>query len=346
MLFGTCVAAAIAVATAPAGAQSAAEFYSKHGLTILIGTAVGGSYDLMGRLTGRHLARHIPGKPSVLYQNMPGGGSLLATNHIYNVAPQDGSVLGAVVPGIILSALFKEKSVRYDPRKLQWVGNAMDAIPVPVLYHTAPVRTLEDLKTKGAIMGAGGISSMDATNAFLMNELLGTRIRVVQGYKGGDEMNLAMERGEIYGRASSAWVGWRAIRPDWIRDGKLVPLVQFGFEPIDDPRLKNVPLLTDLIKDEDDRKIARAYLTLAVLGRPTIMGPGVPKERVEALRTAYKAMVADSAFLADAKKQRIDIKPITGEKIQEMVAEMWALDAKLSDRMRSIVRKKKPKKKK
>ncbi|MGE0650325.1 MAG: Bug family tripartite tricarboxylate transporter substrate binding protein [Alphaproteobacteria bacterium] len=340
------MAATIAVAAVPASAQSTAEFYSKHGLKILIGTAVGGSYDLMGRLTGRHLARHIPGKPSVLYQNMPGGGSLLATNHIYNVAPQDGSVLGAVVPGIILSALFKEKSVRYDPRKLQWVGNAMDAIPVPVLYHTAPVKTLADLKTKGAIMGAGGISSMDATNAFLMNELLGTKIQVVQGYKGGDAMNLAMERGEIYGRASSAWVGWRAIRPDWIRDGKLIPLVQFGFEPIDDPNLKNVPLLTDLIKDDGDRKIARAYLTLAVLGRPTVMGPNVPKDRVESVRAAYKAMVADPAFLADAKKQRIDIKPITGEKIQDMVAEMWGLDAKLSDRMRSIVRKKKPKKKK
>jgi hypothetical protein len=254
--------------------------------------------------------------------------------------------LGAVVPGIILSALFQEKSVRYDPRKLQWVGNAMDAIPVPVLYHTAPVKTLADLKTKGAIMGAGGISSMDATNAFLMNELLGTKIQVVQGYKGGDAMNLAMERGEIYGRASSAWVGWRAIRPDWIRDGKLIPLVQFGFEPIDDPNLKNVPLLTDLIKDEGDRKIARAYLTLAVLGRPTVVGPGVPKDRVEALRAAYKAMVADPAFLAEAKKQRIDIKPITGEKIQDMVADMWGLDPKLSSRLRSIVRKKKPKKKK
>jgi tripartite-type tricarboxylate transporter receptor subunit TctC len=345
-IFGTCMAVAIAVSAAPSGAQTAAEFYSKNGLKIIVGTAVGGSYDLMGRLTGRHIARHISGKPSVLVQNMPGGGSLIASNHLYNVAPQDGSVLGAVVPGIILSALFQEKSVRYDPRKFQWIGNAMDGIPVPTLYHTAPVKSLADLKTKGGVMGAGGISSMDSTNAFLMNELLGTKIQVVQGYKGGDAINLAMERGEVHGRASQAWAAWKAIKPDWLRDGKLIPLVQFGLEPINDPRLKGVPLLTDLVQDEGDRKIARVYSTVAMLGRPMLVGPGVPKDRLEALRAAYGAMVNDPAFLADAKKQRIDIKPISGTKIQAMVNDMWVLDVKLSNRLRSIVRKKKPKKKK
>lgn len=344
--FVTCAVAALIAGAAPARSQSVQEFYSKNTLKILVGTAVGGSYDLMGRLTARHIVSHLPGKPSFLVNNMPGGGSLVASNHLYNVAPQDGSVLGAVVPGIILSALFKEKTARYDPTKFHWIGNAMDGVPVPTLFRAAPVQSLDDLKTKGGIMGAGGISSMDATNAFVMNALLGTKIKVVTGYKGGDAINLAIERGEVHGRASQAWAAMKAIKPDWMRDGKLIPLVQFGLTPIDDPLLKGVPLLVDLARTESDRKIARVYSSVAVLGRPMLVGPGVPRDRVRALRAAYAAMVRDPAFVADAEKQRVDLKFISGEDIQALVAETFALDPKLSDQLRRIIQVRNKKKKK
>ncbi len=330
----------------PAGAADTAEqFYSKTKVRMIIGTAVGGSYDLMGRLTARHIRNHIPGQSAILVQNMPGGGSLIASNYLYNVAPQDGSVLGAVVPGIIFTAMFGEKSARYDPTKFHWIGYAMDAVAVPTVFHTAPVKSLAEMREKEVVMGSGGISSMDATNARLFNALLGTKIKLVTGYKGGDAINLAMERGEIHGRASQAWSAWKAVRPDWIRDRKLVPLLQVALEPVSDPELKGIPLLVDLVKNDADRKIARVYTAIATIGRPVVMGPGVPADRVAFMRKAYSAMLKDPAFLADAAKQRISLKPMEGEKIQALVAETAALDGKLIARMKSIVYRKRVKKK-
>lgn len=328
-----------------AGAQSAEAFYSKNNMRMIIGTDVGGSFDMMGRLTARHIDRHIPGKPSIVIQNMPGGGSLLATNHIYNVAPRDGTVLGAVVPGVILTALFKDSTARYDPTKMNWVGNAMDVTAVPMLFHTAPVKTLADIQKREVVMGAGGISSMDSTNAHMLNAFLGTKIKVVMGYKGGEAINLAMERGEVHGRASSAWSAWKSVRPDWVRDKKMVPLVQIAHKPVDDPQLRGVPLLIDLVK-ESDRQLARAYTSVVVLGRPMLMGPDVPADRVAAVRKAYGAMLKDPAFLAEARKQRVDLNPIEGEDLQKMVGEIFALPAPQVARLESIIGSKNKKKKK
>lgn len=328
----------LSLAAYPAAGQAPAEFYGKNGLRVIVGNEVGGSYDLMGRLTSRHIVRHIPGNPSVVVQNMPGGGSLLATNHIYNVAPQDGSVLCAVVPTIVLTALFKEPSARYDPTKLHWIGNAMDAVSVPTLFHTSGAKSLSDIKSREIIMGSGGISSMDATNAYLFNALLGTKIKVVTGYAGGDAINLAMERGEIDGRASQAWSAWKAVKPDWLRDGKLIPLLQLGLKPIDDPMLKNVPLLVDLVANPADKALAESYTSLGIMGRPMVMGPGVPPERVAAIRQAYKDMMKDPAFLADAAKQRVDLNPMTGEELQAMVATIYRLDAEQIARLEAIIK--------
>ncbi|MDH3239980.1 MAG: tripartite tricarboxylate transporter substrate-binding protein [Alphaproteobacteria bacterium] len=338
-------AAAGLIPASPTAADTPQQFYAKAKVKMIIGTAVGGSYDLMGRLAARHLRNQLPGKPAILVQNMPGGGSLIATNYLYNVAPQDGSVLGAVVPGIILTALYGEKSARYDPTKLNWIGYAMDAVAVPTVFHTSPVKTLAEMKSKQVVMGAGGISSMDASNARLFNALLGTKIKLVTGYKGGDAINLAMERGEVNGRASQAWAAWKAVRPQWIRDDKLIPLLQVSLAPVDDPKLKGVPLLIDLVKGEEERKIARAYTAVATIGRPVLMGPGVPKDRVAFMRGAYAAMVKDPAFLADAKKQRINLKPMDGASIQALVEETFALDKKLVARLKSIVYRKRSKKK-
>lgn len=325
-------------------AQSVETFYSQNNVRLIIGTDVGGSFDLMGRLTARHIDRHIPGKPVFVIQNMPGGGSLLATNHIYNVAPRDGTVLGAVVPGIILTALFKEPSARYDPTRMSWIGNAMDVTAVPMLFHTAPVKSLDEIKRTEVVMGAGGISSMDATNAYMLNALIGTKIRVVLGYKGGEAINLAMERGEVNGRASSAWSAWKAVRPDWVREKKMIPLVQIAQRPVDDPQLKGVPLLIDLVKTDADRQLAKVYTSVVVLGRPMLMGPDVPAERVAAMRGAYKAMLGDPAFLAECGKLRVDLNPIEGEEMQKMIEDVFALPQEQVSRLKSIIQKKGKKK--
>lgn len=345
LLVCLCMGLSSAVQSGASAAETATQFYSKAKLKIIVGTPPGGSYDRMARLTARNLRNQIPGKRSILVQNMPGGGSLISANYLYNIAPQDGSVMGGVVPGIIFTAMFGEKSARYDPTKFNWIGYAMDGISVPTVFHTSPVKSLAAMKRKQVIMGAGGISSMDASNARLFNALLGTKIKVVTGYKGGKAITLAMERGEVNGRASQAWAGWKAVKPDWIRERKLIPLLQIAFKPLPDPMLKGVPLFIDLVKNKEDLKIARAYTAVATFGRPLIMAPGAPMDRVAYMRKAYKAMVKDPAFLADAKKQRLSIKPADGEAIQALVKETYALDRKLVKRLKSIIYRKRAKKK-
>ena len=178
---------------------------------------------------------------------------------------------------------------------------------------------------------------MDASNAFLLNELLGTKIKVVARYEGGDAINLAIERGEVHGRASQAWSAWKSVKPDWLKEAKLIPLLQIALRPVDDPQLKHVPLLVDLVTNDKDRQLARIYTTVAVLGRPLLVGPGVPPERVKILRDAYKGMVKDAAFLAETQKQGLDLDPIYGEQIQELVGETYDLDGDQIERLKSII---------
>ncbi len=343
--FSSCVIAAVAMLASASGVGAADDFYAKHDLKILVGTAAGGSYDLMGRLTGRHIGDHIPGHPRIIVQNMPGGGSLIATNYLCNIAPQDGSVLGSVVPGIILTALFRELSVHYDPNKMHWIGNVMDSGQVPTLYHTSPYKTLAALKQHQVIMGAGGSSGFDAMNPLMFNALLGTKIKVVTGYKGGKAITLAMERDEIQGRGAASWSGWKAVHPDWVREHKLIPLMQLSLEPIDDPDLKGVPLFVDLVKKKD-RTLARSYTAVINMGHPMVMGPNVPKVHVDTMRDAYAAMAKDPAFIADAKKLRVNLSLSSGDTLQKMVASTFELKQAQVKRLYKILQRGKRKKRK
>jgi tripartite-type tricarboxylate transporter receptor subunit TctC len=330
------LAAALLVGMTGSPSAVADDFYAKKKLTVLIGTSVGGSYDLMGRLTARHIVKFIPGKPSVIVKNMPGSGSLIATNYLNNVAPQDGSVLGCVVPGVILTALFKDSTARYNPAKMQWIGNAMDGSPVAVTFHTSPYKTLEEMKKHQVIVASSGISGFDAMDPMMYNALLGTKFKIVMGYKGGAAIDMSMERGETHARAAQAWSGWNAIHPDWVRDKKIIPFLQLTLEPIDDPRLKGIPRFIDVVKPED-RALAESYTVLPNMGRPTVMAPGVPKERVAIMRAAYAAMVKDADFIAEAKKQRVALKPIVGEKLQKMVETVYSLNETQAKRLYKIL---------
>lgn len=326
-LAGALAIAAASVVNAPAQAEE---------LRIVIGTAPGGSYDLTGRLVGRHIGKHLAGNPGVVPQNMPGAGSLIAANHIYNVAPQDGSVLGVLVPAILFNQVFGEENIRFDAAKFHWIGNPLGSAVVSTVFHTAPIKTWRDALTTTIIMGAPGSTAPDATTAHLVNATLGTKFSVVSGYKGGQDIVLAMERGEIHGRASQTWAGWQASKPDWIRDGKLVPLFQVARKPL--PELKDVPLLIDLVEGEGNKALVRAYVNVIDMGRPLVVGPGVPAARVTALRRAFDATMTDVAFIAEAAKMQIDLGAITGEDLQIMVREVTELDPALIGRLKDVLR--------
>ena len=305
-------------------------------LRLVIGTAPGGSYDLTGRLVARHIGKHLTGSPSIVPQNMPGAGSLTAAHHVYNVAPQDGTVIGVLVPAILFNQVFGEDNIRFDGAKFQWIGNPLGSAVVSTVFHTAPIKSWRDALTTPAMMGAPGSTAPDATTARLVNAVLGTKFQVVSGYKGGQDIVLAMERGEIHGRASQTWAGWLSSKPDWIREGKLVPLFQVARKPL--PELKDVPLLIDLVEGEGNKALVRAYVNVIDMGRPLTMGPGVPAARVTALRRAFDATMTDPAFIAEAEKLQIDLGPITGEELQSMVREVTLLDAALVERLKAVIR--------
>lgn len=324
----TCaVGALLGISTAPARSQD---------LRIVIGTAPGGSYDLTGRLVARHIGRHLPGTPNILPQNMPGAGSLTAASYLYNVAPQDGSVIGVLVPAILFNQIFGEENIRFDGAKFQWIGNPMGSPVVSTVFHTAPIKTWRDALTTTVVMGAPGSTAPDATAAHLVNATLGTKFTVVSGYKGGQDIVLAMERGEVHGRASQTWAGWQASKPDWIKDGKLVPLFHISRKPV--PELKDVPLLIDLVEGESNKALVRAYVNVIEIGRPLVAGPGVPSDRVTALRRAFDATMKDPAFIAEAEKLQVELGPISGEELQNMVREVTALDTALVGRLKEVIR--------
>jgi tripartite-type tricarboxylate transporter receptor subunit TctC len=324
-----------ALTAGPAAAQGS-DFYAKNGIKIIVGAESGGSYDLASRLIARHLGRFIPGNPNIIAQAMPGAGGLVAANHLSTIAPKDGSVLGVLIPGIMFSQLFNEENVRFDAAKFQWIGNPLGSAIVTSVYHTAPVKTWQDVRTTTTIMGATGSAGPDAMIPRIANATLGTKFKLVLGYKGGSDIALAMARGEVHGRGSQTWAGWKATHSDWIRDGKLVVLWQLGLRPLAD--LPNVPQFADLIPDAEDKTLVKVYTQVNALGRPMMTPPDVPADRVEILRRAFDAMVVDPAFVVDAEKTGIELGPIPGREIQSLVAGFTTLDSHSRTKLQALIR--------
>jgi tripartite-type tricarboxylate transporter receptor subunit TctC len=304
------------------GGAQAEDFYRDKQLRILVGTDAGGDHDFSARLVARHLFRHIPGTPQILVQNMPGAASMTAANYLYNAAPQDGTVIAALVSTIPHGQIFGDKNVKFDVTKFQWIGSPSSSVDLIVAWRDSAVTSLADAKRQPVLLGATTRSSAGGTETALANELLGTRFKLITGYKGGNEIDLAMERGEVRGRAGQSWSGWKATRPDWVRDGKLTVLVQIGLKHAAD--LPQVPLMSDLAPDLERRQILDLYSGAVALGRPLLVGPDVPPERVALLRAAFRAMINDPQFREDAGKVGVSIEPVTGEELQAIVARMVA----------------------
>jgi tripartite-type tricarboxylate transporter receptor subunit TctC len=299
----------------PASADPVADFYHGKSMTILIGTSAGNDYDYRARLVARFMGHHIPGEPTIVPRNMPGAGGVVAANDLATIEPHDGTVLHMIMSNMMANQAMAIAGIKFDTRKFFWIGNTTSTPNVMVAWHTSGVATIEDAKQKqitmGAPTGTAGVTYVEA-----MNSLVGTKFKLVTGYPGGNEVNLAMERGEVDGRASNSWASWKSTKPDWIKDRKMNVLVQIGLKR--DPDLKDVPLLLELAKNEADRAVLAFLSTETAIARSVVAAPGTPPERVTALRRAFDATMKDPAFLAEAAKTQMDISPVSGEEAQKI----------------------------
>lgn len=317
-LSSTTLALGLALAV-PAASQTPEEFYQNRKMDMVIGYSAGGTYDLYARLVARNLSNYMAGNPNIVPRNMPGGGSRTAVAWLVNVAPKDGSVLMTADQSLAIAQALGDPQVRFDVTKLNYIGNPARENNTTAAWHTSGIRTIQDAMEKEVTVGAtGGSTSSQYPKA--MNALIGTKFKIILGYPGGNDINLAMERGEVAVRGSNSWGAWKATRPDWLRDKKINMLVQIGLEKADD--LPNVPLLMDLAKNDEDRAVLRLLSAPTAIGRPIFTNPGVPEDRVKYLRAAFDKMVKDPKFLDAAKKENFEIDPVSGEQMQKIVQEI------------------------
>jgi len=312
-----CIAALLTVLQASsASAQAPADFYRGKTIELYINVSVGGGYDLYARMVARHLGKHIPGNPTVLPKNMEGGGGMRLANWLYNVGPKDGTALGAVARAMAFEPLLGNKGAQYDGRKFNYIGSANDEVSVCVAWHTSGVKTFADAQTTQLVVGTGGVSDDTYQYPAILNHMFGAKFKMVPGYPGGNDINLAMERGEVGGRGSNSWASWKSTRPQWLAEKKVIVLVQVGVKR--SPELPDIPTLQDLAKNEADRQVLTFISADTAISRPLVTSAGVPPERVEALRRAFDAAMKDPELLAEAEKSKTDISPMTGEEAQKI----------------------------
>jgi tripartite-type tricarboxylate transporter receptor subunit TctC len=336
-MFRRIMSMAVAVAAAvpsPAWPDAVADFYRGNTIRIINWAPSGGEYDIHGRLVSRHLGRHIPGNPQIVHVNMTGGGGLVAANHIYNIAPRDGTTLGIMVSSTPLSQALGETGVKYDAARFNWIGTISPTQENLVAWHTSGVKTFEDLRSREFVLGASGAGSTSVISPKVMNALLGTRIKIVPGYPGGSQINLAMERGESMGRWNT-WSSWKVTNPEWIQSRKIVVLVQSSMKK--HPDLPDVPLLIDLAASDDDKTIFRLLATSAELGRPLTTTPGVPADRLAALKAAYATMLKDPEFLREAQQLKIEVAPLLADDLQMLVSRAISTPLRIIDRLTAIL---------
>jgi len=331
------VAVAIGLAAvSPAGAQSVADFYRGKTITYNLAVPDGASWGLYARTFIEHLRKHIPGNPNIVLQVMPGGGGVAASNHIYNVAARDGTVIGTPLSTAIVFAATDPKEVMFDARKFNWIGSLAVVQDVISVWHTAPAKTIAEAKRTELIMGATGKGSNSFQDIALANNLLGTRFKAVRGYKGGAEINIAIERGEVHGR-STTWETWPGSHPNWLRDKKLVHLAQLGPRKL--PEIgDDIPLFRDLVSDPEHKAIVDFVGLSLTMGRSVYAPPGVPADRIAALRAALIDTVKDPAYIAAAKRLALDSATWQpGEAIEKVVNDAFSLSPNMIEKAKAAM---------
>jgi tripartite-type tricarboxylate transporter receptor subunit TctC len=305
--------AAIAIAAGPVRADSVADFYRGKQITLVIGTSPGNDYDFRGRLIARHMGKHIPGNPTIVVQNMPGAGGIKAANWLASIAPRDGTAVHVIMTNMMTTQAIGTHGVQFDTRKFRWIGNTTSTPNVVNSWYTSGITKIEQVKTRELVVGAPA-GTAGVVYPTVMNALAGTKFKIVTGYPGGNEANLAMERGEVQGRGSNSWASWKSTKPEWIAEKKIIILVQVGLKR--DPELPDAPLLLELAGNDLDRKVLTFLSAETAISRSLVTTPEVPAERLEVLRRAFDATLKDPETLADAKKAQMDIGAMTGEDAQ------------------------------
>jgi tripartite-type tricarboxylate transporter receptor subunit TctC len=314
--------------------QSVEEFYRGKKIDLVIGYSPGGTYDLYARLVARHLGNHIPGKPLIIPRNMPGAGSRTAATYVAGIAPRDGTVLATADQSLALQQAAGDTRIKFDTTKFIYIGNPNIENNTTAAWHASGIKTIDDAKHREVTAGAtGGSTSSQYPKA--MNALLGTKFKIILGYPGGNDINLAMERGEVDVRGSNSWASWKATRPYWLTEHKINILVQIGLKKA--PDLPDVPLLMELGTNAEDRALLRLLSASTQIGRPIFTTPDVPAERVKVLRDAFDATVRDPAFLDEAKKENFDIDLVSGEALQKLVGEIVTVPKAQGERLRQII---------
>jgi tripartite-type tricarboxylate transporter receptor subunit TctC len=333
---GMMTAAVLGLCVSAAAAQSAAEFYKGKTVEVYIGYSVGGGYDVYARLLARHIGKHIPGNPTVVPKNMEGAGSLRLANWLYNVGPKDGTVFGIIGRGTGFDPLLGKKGAQFDATKYNWIGSANDEVSVCVAWHTTGITKIEQLY--GKELTVGGTSASADTDQFprVTNGILGTKFRVITGYPGGNDIGLAMERGEVQGRCGWSWSSVKSTHQNWLDEKKINLLVQLSLEK--HPDLPNVPLITDLAKSDEQKQILKVIFARQVMGRPFLAPPNVPQDRVEALRKAFMDTMKDKEFLAEAEKAQLEINAVPGADIQKLVQELYRTPSAIAQKAGELVR--------
>jgi tripartite-type tricarboxylate transporter receptor subunit TctC len=312
----------------------AEDFYAGKQITVICGSAVGGGYDQAARLMARHLGRLIPGNPTVIVQNMPTAASLGAANYIYNAAPRDGTVVALIQRTMLLSKLTNPDAVRFDLEKLNWLGSLSHETGLSIAWHTAPVRSAQDLFDKELIVGAHTGVDPDITPR-LYNAVLGTKFKVITGYAGTADIALAMERGEVQGIGDWSWSSFKKQKPDWVRDHKVTLLLQGALEK--DPELPDVPMALDFAKTDTARQLLQLNFMQKTVARPVIAPPGISADRLAILRGAFSAMAMDRDFLADAEKSDLEVAPISGAAVDKIIAQIAATPADVVKRYTDVL---------
>jgi len=317
--------AALLVVLAPAAivlAQSAVDFYKSRSIDLYIGYSTGGAYDLYARVIGRHLGAHIPGHPTLVPRNLEGAGSLRLANFLYRVAPQDGSAFGTIGRGIAFDPLLIGQGDAFDAQKFGWVGSANNEVSVCVARTDSGIARFEDLFTKELTVGGTGTSADTDQFPRVLNGVLGTHFKIVEGYPGGNDVVLAMERGEVKGRCGWSWSSVMSTHKSWIDDKKMIVLVQLSLSK--HPALPDVPLVTDFAKTDEQRQILKMVFARQVMGRPYLAPPNLPPDRLATLRQAFTETMADKDFLAEADKAELEINPVSGADVERLVKEVYA----------------------
>ncbi len=309
--------AALASSLAPALAQSPEDFYKGRTVELVVGTAPGGGYDLYGRLIGRAIGKHIPGAPVVIVKNMPGAGHLKMTNWLYNAAPRDGTVMATAPQAVAIEQALGSEGIQYDARKFTWIGRVAPVVEVTYTWHTSPTKTLEDARRRETIMGGSGPSSPTVFYLKALNQLAGTKFNVIPSYPSNNDTNLAMQRGEVEG-GSKAWASMKVDNADWLREKKVNILVQYADARAAD--LPDVPLMMELGRNDDERSALRLFALGNAMGRSIMATPGIPADRVAALRKAFNETMNDADLIAFTRERKIDFgPPLTGEELEKLV---------------------------